>query len=104
MFVGATGPLGLTMLLREDLTPSGVIATSGAMNGSLQLTKTIAFILIGFAFGPYLGLLAAVIASVSLGSLAGKMIRSRIPENKFRSAVKILLTILALRMAIRAFI
>ena len=104
MFVGATGPLGLTVLMRENLDKNELIATSGSLNSIVQLCKVVAFAVIGFSFRPYVVLLSAVIVAVTVGSFVGRMVRSKISEGKFRLAVKILLSALAVRMIVRIFI
>ncbi len=100
LFVGATGPMGLTAIIREKMSTNTLIATSSAMNASVQGAKVGAFLAIGFSFVPYLDLLISVIVAVTVGSLVGKVIRSRLPAERLLLAVKILLSLLAVRMII----
>jgi len=100
LFVGATGPIGLTAIIREKMNTNTLIATSSAMNASVQGAKVGAFLAIGFSFTPYLNLLASIIVAVTVGSLLGKQIRSRLPAGKLIFAIKILLSVLAVRMVI----
>ncbi|MYF17682.1 MAG: hypothetical protein F4215_09940 [Gemmatimonadetes bacterium] len=57
---------------------------------------TIGFL--GFVFAPYWKLVIGMIASASLGSYLGTLIRGRVPEHYFRVLLKWLITLLALRM------
>jgi uncharacterized membrane protein YfcA len=102
LFVGATGPMGLTAIIREKMSPNTLIATSSAMNASVQGAKVGAFLAIGFSFVPYLNLLISVIVAVTVGSLVGKVIRARLPGAQLLLAVKLLLSLLAVRMIINA--
>ena len=56
----------------------------------------VAFGFAGFAFGTWLPLLAAMIASGFLGTIAGARMLMRMPETRFRLVFRILLTVLAL--------
>ena len=60
--------------------------------------KVLAFGLFGFAFGPYLPLLIGLLVFGFLGTLAGKTVLNRLPEQVFRNGLKAILTILALRL------
>jgi uncharacterized membrane protein YfcA len=60
--------------------------------------KVAVFIVLGFAFGPWLALLAAMIAGGFLGTLAGRAILLRLPERTFAIVFKSVLTLLALRL------
>lgn len=92
--------MGLTAIIREKMSTNTLIATSSAMNASVQGAKVGAFLAIGFSFVPYLDLLISVIVAVTVGSLVGKVIRSRLPAERLLLAVKILLSLLAVRMII----
>jgi uncharacterized membrane protein YfcA len=60
--------------------------------------KVAAFAVVGFAYAPWLPLAVCMIASGFLGTLAGRQIVTRMAEARFRTAFKILLTALALRL------
>lgn len=101
LFVGATGPLNLPFLLRAGLTRDQLVVTAAAFMTIVHLVKIITFGLLGFAFGPYLVLMLLMIAAVISGSYAGTRLRHKIPEELFRRAFKLLITLLAIRMIIR---
>jgi uncharacterized membrane protein YfcA len=58
--------------------------------------------MIGFAFAPYLPLIAGMIVAVTLGSYVGTRLRGRLSEALFRKIFKVLITVLALRLIINA--
>ena len=104
LFVGAAGPLVSPVLLREGLSRDSIVVTHGAMMTVLHTFKIVAFGLLGFSLRPYLPLLVGMIVSVSLGSYAGTRLRSRVPEELFRKILKVLLTLLALRLVLKVAI
>ncbi len=101
LFVGAAGPLVTPVLLREGLSRDRIVVTHGAMMSVLHALKIVTFGLLGFAFAPYLPLMAGLVASVSVGSWVGTHLRPKIPEELFRRLLKVALTLLALRLILR---
>ncbi len=101
LFVGAAGPLITPVLLREGLTRDRIVVTHGAMMSVLHALKIVTFGLLGFAFAPYLPLIAGMAISVSAGSWAGTRLRPRVPEELFRRLLKVALTLLAVRLILR---
>ncbi len=98
LFVGATGPLNMPVLLRHGLTGNQAVATMAALMTTVHLVKIVIFGLVGFAFATYLPLIAGMVISVTAGSWFGTRIRHRTPGGLLRWVIKILLTVLALRM------
>ncbi len=98
LFVGAAGPLVTPVLLREGLTRDRIVVTHGAMMTLLHLLKIVTFGFLGFSMTPYLPLLAGMVVSATLGSWVGTRLRSRVPEARFKTILKIALTLLALRL------
>lgn len=98
LFVGATGPLNMPVLLRHGLTGTQAVATMAALMTIVHLVKIAIFGLIGFAFASYLPLIAGMVVAVTAGSWVGTRIRRRTPGDFLRWAIKLLLTVLALRM------
>jgi uncharacterized membrane protein YfcA len=60
--------------------------------------KVVAFGILGFAFLPWLPLLAAMIIAGFLGTVIGKRLLDHIPHRIFARAFKIVLTVLAARL------
>lgn len=102
LFVGAAGPLASPLLLREGYEHRRIVATHGAMMSLLHLMKTLTFVALGFSFGPWVPLLAAMIVAVTAGSWVGNRLRDRLPEANLKLAFKILLSALALRLILRS--
>lgn len=98
MVVAATGPLGQAALMRRGLGRDALVVTAAAMMSFTHGVKIIMFMLLGFTFSDYWQSIAAMSAGVILGTLLGTRIRYRIPEKKFKTGLKWLLTLLALRM------
>lgn len=73
-----------------------------AGNAFAQRAYAVALGFMGFVFAPHLALIAAMVVAVSLGSYAGTFLRGRLPEALFRKILKVLITLLALRMIAKA--
>lgn len=99
MLVGATGPLVAALLSSRGLTRQPLVATHAACMVLQHGLKILAFGLIGFAYAEWLPMLAAMIVSGVLGTLAGTMALDNLPERMFRFSFKIIMTLLALQIA-----
>ncbi|HRK23693.1 MAG TPA: sulfite exporter TauE/SafE family protein [Beijerinckiaceae bacterium] len=96
MFVGATGPFINAMLKVLGLERRQMVATQ-AMCMTIQHTlKAVAFGLIGFSFGQWVPLMAAMIASGFAGTWLGTQLLERMSERFFSIVLKTLLTLIAL--------
>ena len=99
MFAGATGPFLAPFLSPERLgdrhATIGTFAACMTLKHGLKVT---AFAVLGFAYVPWLPLIGLMIISGFLGTMAGRQIVNRMPEARFRTAFRILLTALALRL------
>ncbi len=105
MFLGATGPLLASVV--AAMIPGdrkAVVATSAAGLIIQHGLKVVAFGLAGFAFRPWLPLIAAMIATGYLGTVTGSKLLNHMPEEKFRLGFKLILTALALDMLRRGFL
>ena len=69
-----------------------------------HLCKIVVFGFVGFAFAPYLYLIAAMIVSATLGSWAGTKLRGRLPEELCKKIFKALISLLSIRMIVSALI
>lgn len=104
LFVGATGPLNLPVLLRHGLSSGEIVVTQAVLMTLVHLAKVVTFGVIGFAFGAYLPLMAGMVLAVTAGSWAGTRLRHKLPEQLLKKAIKGLVTLLALRMLLAALI
>jgi len=101
LFVGVSGPINMPFLLHENLGRDRTVITHATQMTGTHTLKVIAFGLTGFVFGPYFLLIGGMILSATLGSFLGTKLRGRVPEAIFRKALKILITLLAIRMILR---
>jgi len=104
LFVGATGPLNMPFLLRAGLTRDQLVVTAAAFMTVVHLVKIVTFGLLGFAFGPYALLMLLMVVAVISGSWAGTRLRHKVPEQLFVRVFKGLISLLALRMILRALL
>lgn len=96
MFFGATGPFVAAVFGAAFPDRRVLSATHAAAMTVQHGLKVVVFGLLGFAFRPYLPLLAAMIGVGFLGTLAGTALLHRMPERAFRIGFKAVLTLLAL--------
>lgn len=100
MFFGATGTFVSAMVKTLKLGRLEHVATHSACMVAQHIIKVIVFGLLGFAFAPYLGLIAAMIASGFIGTLIGKHFLTRMNDKVFHRILSLLLTVLALRLLV----
>ncbi len=102
MLVGATGPYVLALFRPLGLGREGLIATHAAAMAGQHGLKMIAFGLFGFAFLPWLPIIALMIASGFAGTLLGRWLLGRIDPRHFARIIQVLLTLLALELVLRS--
>lgn len=98
MFVGATGPLVAPFTAAASDRRQQVVATHAALMTIQHGLKIVAFGVVGFAFGPYLPLLAGLLGCGFAGTYTGRHLLHRLPERAFRLGLKAILTAIALRL------
>jgi uncharacterized membrane protein YfcA len=98
MFFGGTGPFVAAYVKTMGFTRMTHVATHALLMTVQHLLKTVVFGFLGFAFSAWLPLIAAMIASGFLGTLAGKQVLARIDEKRFKFVLNAILIILALRL------
>jgi len=99
MFVGTTGPLIAPFVAAASPERQRVVATQGALMTFQHGLKIVAFGFAGFAFAPYAALLVATLVFGFAGTFLGSRLLLRLPEVKFRLGFRIVMTLLALRLA-----
>lgn len=100
MFVGATGPLVAPFAAASSDKRQEVVATHAVLMTIQHSFKIVAFGLLGFAFGPYVPLLAGLLLLGFAGTFCGKHMLNFMPEHIFRILLKIVLTVLSLRLIV----
>jgi len=68
-----------------------------------HLLKVFAFMIFGFVFFDYIGVLVAMIIGAVAGSYAGTKLRDKIDGKKFMLALKIILSLMAIKLVIFVF-
>jgi uncharacterized protein len=96
IFVGATGPFLAPFFLRDDFDNEEVIATKAVCQTWLHLLKIPAFLALSFDYGPYITVLAALVAAVIGGTYFGKHLLSRVSKERFAFWFQLVLALLAI--------
>ena len=102
IFVSATGSIVAPFVASASPERRNHVATFSALMLIVHLCKIVAFGLLGMALADYLPLMAAMIATATLGNWLGGRILNRMPERAFRQVFRVLMTLLALRLLWRA--
>ncbi|PTW63339.1 sulfite exporter TauE/SafE [Breoghania corrubedonensis] len=102
MFFGATGPFVGAIIGPLTKTRHAFVGTFAACMTLQHLIKVIVFGFLGFAFGPWLPLMIAMIVTGFLGTIAGSMLLGRMPEVVFRTGFRTVMTVLALNLVLQA--
>ncbi|PLX61039.1 MAG: sulfite exporter TauE/SafE family protein [Sedimenticola selenatireducens] len=98
MLVGATGPMGHSTLIRKQVEKDQLVVTSALFMTITHAIKISMFMFLGFSFFQYWALCLGMAVAVIAGSYIGTHMRRRVPDRHFRIVLKLLLTILAVRM------
>jgi uncharacterized membrane protein YfcA len=98
MFFGGTGPFVATYVRAQDLDRHTHVATHAMFMTLQRFLKTVAFGILGFTFSIWAGLIVLLIAAGVLGTLAGKVMLTRIDDQRFRVVLQVVLTLLAMRL------
>ncbi len=104
LFVGATGPLNMPVLLRHGLSGGQAVATHALLMTIVHAVKVLTFGLLGFAFTAYLPLMIGMIVAVTAGSWVGTKLRNRVPEELLKQVLKWLITLFAVKMLLPALL
>lgn len=97
-FVGATGPFIAAALKPHQLNAMAHVATFAAAMSLQHLLKIVVFAVLGFQYGPYIGLMVSMLATGLLGTLVGTKILSKRTNTSFQRWLNIILTLLGLRL------
>ena len=104
IIVGATGPIATTLLVKDYDDKHTIVATAAALKSITHILKVFAFMIFGFVFFDYIGILTAMIIGAVAGSWVGTKLRNKIDGKKFIFALKILLSLLAIKLIVSLFI
>lgn len=98
LFVGAPGPLAITILYKYEKDPNRVISTGALMMSIVHSLKIIIFLFIGFQLISHIPLILSMIAASILGSYIGTLFREKIARTLVQKILPYLLTVLALKL------
>lgn len=98
LFVGATGPLTMTALLKQTHDQNQIIATSALLMTVSHLCKVLLFGTLGFVYSDYIWPLLALCTGAIAGSWLGSRIRPQGNHSGYLLLMKIALTLLALHL------
>lgn len=98
MFVGGTGAMVGPFSGAASPNRQQVVATHATLMTLQHGLKIVAFGILGFAFGPYLPLLAGLLGFGFLGTWSGRKALLRLPERAFRWGLRAVLTLLGLKL------
>jgi len=98
MFFGGTGTFVAAYVKSMGVGRMTYVATHSLLMTIQHLLKVVAFGFLGFAYGPWIPLMAAMIGTGFLGTLAGRHVLMRIDERRFKFALNAILMVLALRL------
>lgn len=104
VFVGATGPLTAPFFLNSELDKESFVPTKAACQIPIHLFKVLVYLFSGFILAEWALYIIVAVPLVMLGAYAGKIMTGRIEEKKYRMLIKICITMLVLRMMVKAFI
>jgi len=98
MFFGATGSFVSALVKSMKLGRLEHVATHSTCMVAQHTIKVFAFGLLGFNYGPYSGLVVAMILSGFLGTVIGKHVLVKMNDRTFHRILAVLLSVLALRL------
>ena len=102
VFVSATGTFLSPFIASAAPDRRNHVATQGALMIFVHIAKLIAFSVIGFAISAYLPLIGVMILTGAAGNWLGEVALQHMPEKKYRTTLKVILTLLALQLLARA--
>ncbi|HEV7276165.1 MAG TPA: sulfite exporter TauE/SafE family protein [Devosiaceae bacterium] len=97
MITGVSGPLVIAFL-RFLPDRHQIIATHALLMTAQNAFKAVAFAAFGFAFVPYLPLVALMVATGFAGTWTGRRLLARVPEQGFRWGFRIILSLVAVNL------
>lgn len=98
MFFGATGVFVANFVKSLKLPRQSHVATHAVLMTLQHSMKIVVFGLLGFAYGPWIGFMIAMIAAGFLGTLAGKAVLERVSDMHFRRIFDVVLVLISLRL------
>jgi uncharacterized membrane protein YfcA len=98
MFFGATGPFVISYIKGLGLDRMYQVGTHAALMSFQHVAKTLVFAVLGFAFGPWIWLIAGLILTGLLGTIVGQQVLNRTTDARFAKVLNVILFVLAARL------
>lgn len=102
LIVGATGPLSLTVLTKELRSKDEIVATSSMFMTISHFAKIPVFMMLGVSLLEHLHLLMYMVMGSIIGSFIGTKLRLLSNNNGIILVIKIMLTLMAVKMLLTA--
>ena len=102
VFISATGSLLAAFTAAAATDRRNHIATLGGLMSIVHITKLIVFGVLGVEFGTYAPLIISMIATSWVGVFLGGLVLDKIEERYFRILFQTILTILSIRLIVKA--
>jgi uncharacterized membrane protein YfcA len=94
----AYGALFHSVILHTDLERRQIVGTMAGCLTGMSIFKITGYVWYGFDYSPYLAIIVAAVAVSFIGTAIGKKLGDHLPEDKFRLAFRILVTVTAIRL------
>lgn len=98
LFVGATGPLHMPLLMKQYDNPHVLVTTASLMISLVHLIKIVVYLALGFVFLDYWRLIAMMIVVAVIGSWLGVQLRHHISMVWLKKVLPWLLTVIAIKI------
>lgn len=95
---GTIGPVHMVLLKKRYNDHHDIVATAAMMMAVKHGLKVLAFIIIGVQFFQFIDVMVAMIVCAIIGSFIGTKLRGKLKKSTFEPVLKMLLSILAIRM------
>jgi len=100
MFVGATGPILTPFVVATSNGRKQVVGTHAVLMSIQHTFKIVAFGFIGFSYIQYIPIIFALIILGFFGTIIGKCTLNWLSEGIFELLLKVILTLMALKLAL----
>ncbi|PHM72289.1 hypothetical protein Xekj_00567 [Xenorhabdus sp. KJ12.1] len=102
LFVGSVATLSIPLLMERKLNTKQVIVTSAMQMSVLNVFRVAAFFIAGFQFSAYTNILIPLILGSVVGNYIGGYLQKMIPEKIGATALKLIITVLAMLLLYKA--
>lgn len=100
-FIGATGPLSAPFFLHSHMKKHHFVVTKAACQLPVHLLKVIVYMFSGFMLRDWIFYILSALPLVYMGNILGKYMTQKIAGEHYKSIVKIMITLIVLRMLIK---